>query len=162
NAGLVRTTTDKDGRYRLVGLPKGDDNQIMAWTNDLPHLHARRPVENTPGPDPVTVDFALPRRIPGQGRVTQQSTGQALPAGVVYYCFSDNPNAREIPPLFDGPTGGSTGEDGSFQLVALPGRGVIAVQVAHNDRYLSGVGVEQIKGPRTSMGDLECLDTYPF
>jgi RNA polymerase sigma factor (sigma-70 family) len=161
NAGLVRTTTDKDGRYRLLGLPKGDDNQVVATTNNLPYVPAVRTVENTPGLEPVTVDFVLRRGIWVKGRVTEKGTGKPLQAGVVYYCFSDNPNAKENPPTFDGPTGGRTGEDGSFQLVALSGRGVIAVQVSHNDRYLSGVGIEHIKGPRTQMGDIECLETSP-
>jgi RNA polymerase sigma factor (sigma-70 family) len=162
NAGIVRTTTDKDGRYRLVGLPKGDDNRVMAVGNDLPYLHAVRKVENPPGLEPVTVDFDLRRGVRVKGRVTEKGTGKPLEGGVVYYCFSDNPNAKESPLTFGGASGGSTGEDGSFQLVALPGRGVIAVQVSHNYRYLSGVGVEQIKGRRTDMGGLECLDTYPF
>ena len=28
--GTVRTATDKEGRYRLVGLPKGEGNEIIA------------------------------------------------------------------------------------------------------------------------------------
>jgi RNA polymerase sigma factor (sigma-70 family) len=162
NAGLVRATTDKDGRYRLVGLPKGDDNRLLATANDLPYLHAVRTVENTPGLGPVTVDFELRHGVRVKGRVTEKGTDKPLRASVAYYCFSDNPNAKEIPPTFDGPTGCSTGEDGAFQLVALPGRGVIAVQVSHNDRYLNGVGADRIKGRRIDMGGLECLDTYSF
>src|SRR5262249_43624337 len=42
--GLSRTTTDREGRYRLVGLPKGPGNAIIAeaygrvpQANDLPY-----------------------------------------------------------------------------------------------------------------------------
>src|SRR5207249_486157 len=36
---LVRTTTDAKGRYRLVGMPKGEGNKIMIKPpGDLPYL----------------------------------------------------------------------------------------------------------------------------
>jgi RNA polymerase sigma factor (sigma-70 family) len=164
NAGLVRTTTNKEGRYRLVGLPKGEDNQLLATTNDLPYVSASQKVANTPGLEPVTVDFALPRGIWVQGRVTEKTTGKPLAGGVAYYCFRDNPHSKELPFEFGagGSTGGPNREDGSFRIVALPGRGLIAVQVAHNFRYRCGVGADQIKGPRVKFGDMKCFDTYPF
>jgi hypothetical protein len=163
NGELIRTTTDKDGRYRLVGLPKGEDNQLLATTNDLPYVPAIQKVENTSGLGPVTVDFALQRGIWVQGRVTEKTTGKPLAGGVAYYCFRDNPHSKELPLNFGagGSTGGPNRADGSFRIVALPGRGVIAVQVAHNFRYCSGVGADQIKGPRVMSG-IECFDTYPF
>src|SRR5262249_56878980 len=58
-------------------------------------------------------------------------------------------------------TGCGTREDGSFRVVALPGPGLIAVQVAHNFRYRCGVGADQVKGPRVNTG-IECFDTSPF
>jgi RNA polymerase sigma factor (sigma-70 family) len=162
NAELIQTTTDKEGRYRLVGLPKGEDNQLLATTADVPYVPASQKVENTPGLEPVTVDFALRRGIWVKGRVTEKTTGKPLSGGVGYYCFIDDPHSKELPQVFaGGGTGGPTKEDGSFRLVALPGRGLIAVQVAHNFRYLGGVGADQIKGPRVMLGDMECFHTYP-
>jgi RNA polymerase sigma factor (sigma-70 family) len=157
NQELIRTTTDKDGRYRLVGLPKGEDNQLLATTNDLPYIPAGQKVENTTGLEAVTVDFALRRGIWVKGRVTEKTTGKPLSGGVGYYCFNDNPQsvfARSC-------TGCRTQDDGSFRVVALPGPGLIAVQVAHNNRYRSGVGADQVKGPRVNTG-IECFDTSPF
>jgi hypothetical protein len=163
NSGLIQTTTDKEGRYRLVGLPKGEDNQITATANDLPYLPVRQKIENTPGLGPVTVDFALKRGVWVKGRVTEKTTGKPLRGGVGYYCFNDNPHKREIPLEFSGSAlGGSTRDDGSFQFVIVPGRGLLAVQVSHNDHYLSGVGVEKIKVRRDRMGEVNYLDTYPF
>jgi hypothetical protein len=162
NAGLVRTTTDKEGRYRLIGLPKGEDNQLLATTSDLPYLPASQKVEDTSGLAPVTVDFALKRGVWVQGRVTEKDTGKPLSGGVGYYCFRDNPHSKELPQVFAAnSTGGRTRQDGSFRIVALPGRGLIAVQVAYNRRYLQSVGADQIKGPRVNTG-IECFDTSPF
>ncbi len=157
--GLIQTTTDKDGRYRLVGLPKGDDNQLLAETDKLPYLPQSKRVENTPGLGPVTVDFELKRGIWVKGRVTEKTTGKPLEGGVGYYCFRDNPHHKDIPRLFG--YGRRTLEDGSYQLVVVPGRGLIAVQVSHNNRYLSGVGAEKIKAPHIHPG-IDCFDTHPM
>jgi RNA polymerase sigma factor (sigma-70 family) len=157
NAGLIRTKTDKDGRYRLVGLPKGEDNQLLATTNDFPYIPASQKVENTTGLEPVTVDFALRRGIWVKGRVTEKTTGKPLSGGVGYYCFKNNPHSAFASHL----TRCGTREDGSFRVVALPGPGLIVVQVAHNNRYRSGVGADQVKGRRVNTG-IECFDTSPF
>jgi hypothetical protein len=162
HAGLIRTTTDKDGRYRLVGLPKGEDNQLLAMTDDLPYLPVSRTVVNTAGLGPVTVDFALKRGVWVKGRVTEKTTGKPLSGGVQYFCFRGNPHHKDIPLGFGGGLGGSTRDDGSFRFVVVPGRGLLAVQVRHNDCYVSAVGVEKIKVPRDRMGGAEYLETYPY
>jgi len=161
NAGLIRTTTDKDGRYRLIGLPKGEDNQLLARTDDLPYLPVSKKVENTLGLGPVTVDFTLKRGIWAKGRVTEKGTGKPLVGGIGYYCFRDNPHHKEIPQLFGGGLGGSAQEDGSFRFVVVPGPGLLAVQVADNNRYLNGIGAEKIKVPRDRMGGVKYLETSP-
>ena len=161
HSSLIRTTTDKDGHYRLVGVPKGEDNQLLASIDALPYLPQSKRVENTAGLEPVTVDFDLKRGIWVKGRVTEKTTGKPLDGGVGYYCFRDNPHHKEIPSVLLG-YGCGTREDGSYRVAVVPGRGLISVQVSHNDRYLSGVGAEKIKGPRRKMGEYEGFDTYPF
>jgi Carboxypeptidase regulatory-like domain len=161
--GLVRTTTDKDGRYRLVGLPKGPGNKLIAaggygyWApaNDLPYLAAIREVGDTPGLEPITIDVALKRGVWVKGRILDKATGKPVVGGFDYFCFEDHPLADELPlPL--GCPGGWTQKDGSFRTVALPGRGLIAVR-AYKDDYRMGVGADQIKGPRAGQIWL----TYP-
>jgi RNA polymerase sigma factor (sigma-70 family) len=161
--GLVRTTTDKDGRYRLVGLPKGPGNKLIAsggygyWApaNDLPYLAAIREVGDTPGLEPITIDVALKRGVWVKGRILDKATGKPMVGGFDYFCFEDHPLADELPlPL--GVPGGWTRKDGSFRTVALPGRGLIAVR-AYKDDYRMGVGADQIKGPREG----QIWSTYP-
>jgi RNA polymerase sigma factor (sigma-70 family) len=159
SAGLIKSTTDKDGHYRLIGLPKGDDNQLLATTDELPYLPVSQKVENTPGLGPVTLDFNLKRGIWVKGRVTEKTTGKPLVGGVGYYCFRDNPHRNDIPENLLG-FGRQTRDDGSYQFVVVPGRGLIAVQVSYNNRYLSGVGAEKIKAPRKNIG-IDSFDTYP-
>ncbi len=144
---LIRTTTDKDGRYRLDGLPKGG-RQIMAMTNDRPYLPAIRTVEDTPGLETITFDFTMKRGVWVKGRVFDRATGQPQWANVEYHCFVDNPNANGVGSLHPNQRIKVTRKDGSFQLPVLPGRGVItAFAIAEgSDSYVQGAGADKIKG----------------
>jgi RNA polymerase sigma factor (sigma-70 family) len=161
--GLVRATTDREGRYRLVGLPKGPGNAIVAEAyghlpraGDLPYLAAVRNVGDPLGLEPITVDVALKRGVWVKGRIIDKATGRPVRGGFDCFCFTDRPDAAELPLLGIAPMGW-TQKDGSFRTVALPGRGLIAVR-ADRDEYRMGVGADQIKGPRE--GPL--LMTHPY
>ncbi len=148
---LIRVTTDKDGRYRIVGLPKGPGNQIAATPADLPYLPVVETVQDTPGLEPVAVDFALKRGVWVRGRVTDKATGKPVAAGVEYYTLLDNPHAKGVP--LNDPHWRGTQEDGSFRAIALPGPGILTVR-AHHDRYRMGVGADRIPGHRQENLDL--------
>jgi hypothetical protein len=71
---------------------------------------------------------------------------------VEYFAFAGNPNLREAPGYRDSHSVEvRTGEDGSFTVLALPGRGLIAAKVADREqegRYLMAVGADKIQGRR--------------
>ncbi len=154
--GLIRTTTDENGRYRLVGLPKGSGNKIAARTydtfmprrieaaNERPYLASIKEVGNPLGLEPVTVDFALKRGVWVKGRVTEKETGKPLfAARVEYFCFVDTPNSQLVGRLYPFNMR-HTEEDGSYRLAALPGRGLITARAAQ-DHYIIGVIAEPIQ-----------------
>ncbi len=154
--GFLHAITDKEGRYRLVGLPKGDGSEITARTNvsplpsrneaadKPPYLSMEKKVANPPGLEPVTVDFALKRGVWVKGRVTDQTTGKPLYAQVRYYCFRDNPNSEETDFVRSSNNWRLTHEDGVFRIPVLPGHGLIAV-IANHDHYLRGIGAEKME-----------------
>ncbi len=144
---VIRTATDRDGCYRLDGLTKGS-REIMAMTDDMPYLPALRTVEDPPGLDTVTFDIALKRGVWIKGRVFDKATGEPHWADVEYHCFRSNPNVNEVPAsLPDNRQIKVTRKDGSFQVVALPGRGVIsAFSLDDSDSCITGVGADKIKG----------------
>src|SRR5262249_4419917 len=148
---LIRVTTDQEGRYRLVGLPKGPGNEIAVRSDDLPYLRATAAVPDTPELEPVTVDFALQRGVWVTGRVTDKATGEPVAAGVEYYALVDNPNLKNT--RLNGPNWYGTKDDGSYRALALPGPGLITVLSTH-DRYRMGVGADAVKGPRDPNVDL--------
>jgi RNA polymerase sigma factor (sigma-70 family) len=148
NAGgdsSVRTVTDKDGRYRLVGMPKGVGNLIKAVpAPGQPYLQSEREVADPLGLEPVTVDFALYRGVLVRGRALEKGTGRPVYARVHYLVFRDNPRHAQAPG-FATNLYLETGDDGSFELVAFPGRGLLCAR-GWNDHYRMGVGADKIQG----------------
>ncbi len=140
----VRTTTGADGRYRLIGMPGGPGNVITA--NPAPeqlYLGASAEVPAGTPPDPAAVDFALKRGVAIRGRVVDKATGNPIPAVVEYFVFGDNPHRAEVGQLHGEET--PTLSDGSFELVGLPGRALVAARAA-TDHYLVGQGTASIPG----------------
>ena len=95
------------------------------------------------GPEPATVDFALKRGVAIRGKVSDKATGKPVPAVVEYFVFVDNPHRDEARRLHGGEV--PTRPDGSFELVGLPGRGLVAARAA-KDHYLVGQGADKIAG----------------
>src|SRR5262249_1564256 len=93
----LRTTTDKEGRYRLVGLPKMEGHYL--WVTPAagqPYLPPPRKTAGvSSGLDPLTVNFEMQRGVLIRGRVTDKATGQPVPAVVEYFAFEDNPHYKE-------------------------------------------------------------------
>jgi RNA polymerase sigma factor (sigma-70 family) len=134
---IVRTTTDRDGRFRLTGMPKGQGNKILAIpAADQPYPIIVQDAPDTPGLDPVTVDFDLRRGIWIEGRVTDKLTGQPVQTQVEYFSLYGNPNLSDYPgfiatiPFNFIPTK----DDGTYRIVGLPGSGLVGVY--HEDGYL--------------------------
>src|SRR5262249_44616444 len=121
----LRATTDREGRYRLAGLPRGGGQRLLLEPPaGLPYPAATGGPPAGTGLAPVQVDFALKRGVVIRGRVTDGVTGKPVRATVEYYAFADNPHLREAPDFrASGRVSAATGPDGSFALVGLPGRG---------------------------------------
>jgi hypothetical protein len=123
----------------------------------LPYLPAFASVPDTPGLEPVTVDFALQRGVWVKGRITDKATGKPVATGIEYFSFSDNPNLKGM--RLEDTNWHGTQDDGSFRTVALPGPGIITVR-SNYDRYRMGIGADRIKGRRA--GGVDLLLTAPY
>jgi RNA polymerase sigma factor (sigma-70 family) len=142
----LRAVADREGRYRLTGMPKGEGNVIRAGPPEgEPYLMAVREVADTPGFEPITADFPLKRGVWITGRVLDKATGSPLRAEVQYAVFEDNPHRKDAPALSVDEDVSSNAQDGTFRTVGLPGRGLLAAR-AWGDRYRLGVGADTIKG----------------
>ena len=139
-----------DGRYRLLGLPKGKGNQVIAIpAKGQPYLASGLTIPDTPGLDPVVLDIGLKRGIVIEGRVTDKDTGEPVKAFVEYNAFRDNPHLSEAPGFDEARVWEYSQEpDGTYRVVALPGRGVISAisgrERAVPDRRGAGRGIRTI------------------
>jgi RNA polymerase sigma factor (sigma-70 family) len=148
----LEAVTDTNGRFKLAGL----------WQDRPIGLHALPPKSDSllpsfaavaPGRGPVPVQFELARGVHVQGRLIDRATGRPAQGTILYFAFMNNPHLNDVSEFARGTLGDSTptGEDGAFQLVALPGPGLIAALVAKDrDSFLRGAGSQSIAGRRDS------------
>ncbi len=155
----LRAVADAEGRYRLLGMPKGEGNVIRAGPPDSePYLMSVRSVPDKPGLGPVTVDFQLKRGVWIKGRVIDQATRQPVHAQLQYGVFEDNPHRKEAPGFSVDLYLQTRAADGTFRFPGLPGRGVLAAR-AWGDQYRMAVGADKIKG-READGHFRTYPSY--
>jgi RNA polymerase sigma factor (sigma-70 family) len=142
----LQTVADREGRFRLLGMPKGEGNVIRAGPPEgQPYLMATKEVADTPGLGPVTVDIQLKRGVWIQGRVIDLVTRRPVHASIEYGAFEDNPYRKEVPGWSVDIYLQTRAADGGFRFVGLPGRGLVAAR-AYGDQYRLSVGADKIKG----------------
>jgi protocatechuate 3,4-dioxygenase beta subunit len=137
----IRATTDDQGRYRIVGLPRRKLVALRADPDDGLPLHPiARAFDNTPDAASTQVDFSLPPAVLVRGRVVDRATGRPVAARVEYQPTLENRNVRAIPDRTEAEPR-STDSDGRFAVTALAGPGVVIV-TALGDRFLLADVVE--------------------
>jgi protocatechuate 3,4-dioxygenase beta subunit len=132
------TFTDQEGRYELFGLAKARHYAVTAQPpNGQLYFAAEDGIADTPGLEPLTVDFNLARGMEMRGRVTSQETGKPVKDAVVaYYPLFPNENTKGIPGYPNAPASAAiTTADGSYRLAVLPGPGVIGIIATPRHAY---------------------------
>jgi hypothetical protein len=155
----VQTMTDARGRYRLTGMPKGTDNQIVALPpRDLPYIAVRSAVPDSSGLDPVTINLDLKRGIWVEGKITDKATGKGVSARVEYFALSTNPNLGAYPGFEAANLDrDAASADGSYRVIGLPGPGLVAAR-CDAGRYLRATERDDEFGKEGSEdGDLDTL-----
>ncbi len=150
--GLITATTDAEGRYRLIGLPKGDAHVLSVYPPlDGPYFVTNfLKVSAGPGIAPVRFDIALHAGVFIDGRVTDAKTGGPVRAVIHYYPYLANTHAEAFAnfranAMSANWTGNRyrTDDQGRFRVVGIPGRGIVAVKTfAHS--YQLGVGSDRL------------------
>jgi RNA polymerase sigma factor (sigma-70 family) len=153
----AQATTDQEGRYRLTGLAKRQSYWVAA--GGVPYFNSTRlDVRDTPGLEPVTVDFDLERGIAVRGRLLDKATGNPVRGRVSYVPLADNPHLKDFTefgkPQVLATDPGRVGPDGSFTVVAIPGRGLLCAQADDAGRFAAA----EPDGVKTATGlILECF-----
>jgi RNA polymerase sigma factor (sigma-70 family) len=139
--------TDENGRYRIVGAAKHDQYAVSAGS--APYLNCTRmDIPDTPGLEPLTVDFELDRGVAIKGRLTDKTTGKPVRGYLGFIALADNPNVKNFAELgklqIIASDEAHSKADGSFTVTAIPGPGVLTARADDDDRFLAAE-VEGIK-----------------
>ncbi len=161
----IEATTDVQGRYRLIGLPRAPAYHLaVEQAEGKPYPRVSFQVKaGSPAFEPVTFDVALKRGVLIRGRVTDKATGEPAPGFVHAFTFRNNPAIKEFPGYDDYNNIAyiSIKDDGSYEVVGLPGRNIVACR-SETRRYRGPVGAEKIPGydPQRMTFDTRPLNCY--
>ncbi|QDV51796.1 M56 family metallopeptidase [Gimesia fumaroli] len=146
--GIVHTISDKEGRYRLEGLPIGKNEVICLSPLDQPYLISKFVAETEAGGTPLQKNIELTRGIWVEGRAYDKDTDEPIEGGrVEYFAFSDNPFRKSIKiPLGHHSRRYLLQPDGTYRIPVLPGRGIVTMMADDHMKYQRGSGAEKIKG----------------
>src|SRR5262249_15120308 len=126
------------GHYKIDGV--GKQKEYGAAAGGLAYFNSTKmQIPDTQGLDPLVVDFDLDRGIVIKGHLTDAATGKPVRGRVNYDPPGDNPNRREFrevgKPQLSATDPGRTGDDGSFAILAIPGKGQLAATADDEDAY---------------------------
>jgi RNA polymerase sigma factor (sigma-70 family) len=157
-----RTTTDKEGRFRLTGLPLNpgfggnSSTSLVALPPDgEPYLALIKRLPTDKEPKAASFDFDLPRGVWLEGKVKDKDTGRGVPAQLRYVVFQDPAPAEGVQglpgvsgPYYRDPYGDNTDQDGKFRIIVAADRGLVGASALgeERNRYRMGAGADKIEG----------------
>ncbi len=95
----LKTVSDENGRFRIVGMPKGKGNAVIAVpSDDQPYFMREASIGDPPGIGPVSVEIELHRGIMITGKITDKSTGKPVAGARLHYLpFLENTFVQALP-----------------------------------------------------------------
>ena len=143
----LRAVTDGKGRFRLLGMPRGGGNELaIVPRSEEPYFMRDFRVPDPKGPEPIDLRIPLNKGVWITGVVVDGTTGKPGRGNVTYHPHLFNPLVLQIDQFKDRRTDGYAGlyrtaADGTFRIPALPGRGLVGVEVSGGP-YRQGAGYE--------------------
>ncbi|QDV44539.1 Protease HtpX [Stieleria neptunia] len=166
------TRTDKDGRFRIDGLPAGNGNRLIVHgPKNEPYI----PVEaiasestGMPANRTYKIDFKLKRGIWAEGRAYEAETNEPFQGTIAYYWFRNRDLETTYPGKIRVDVDGQnyTDADGNYRIPVLPTAGVIAFSTGNRDHarmavYPRGYGEFELIKYRNANGGYPYYDTAP-
>jgi RNA polymerase sigma factor (sigma-70 family) len=157
-----RATTDKEGRYRLTGLPLTPEGRPIVPSPSVvvlppegePYLALRKALPADREAKETKFDFDLPRGVWLEGQVKDKATGRGVPAQLQYFAFTEwKLEGRMILPTGEGVQQYrdpfrqlTTDREGKFRILAAAERGMLGATAIGegSNHYRTGVGADKI------------------
>jgi len=144
NTHIVWSITDKDGKYRIEGVPKKKHYGLtVSGMKGLPYFDYTGEFQaDVAGLDPLEKDLAITRGVELTGRVLDKA-GRPVRAEAFYHPHGSNPNAKPSNFGVISSDGWKTKPDGTFYLTVWPGKGVLDIRANDAGKYMA-VDVEKV------------------
>ncbi|MGD9855903.1 MAG: M56 family metallopeptidase, partial [Planctomycetaceae bacterium] len=159
----IHADTDKDGRYRLEGLPLENEEYLYVLPPfETAYLPVGRSVTTHLGDTAVERDFQLKQGIIVRGRAVDDRTGQPLVGPINYFVDAANPSLEDYPQETLRRVGHErrSDADGNFTIPVLPGRGVLTFTPDNHGSYRRGLGASTLTMKAEKAGG-EFYRTHP-
>ena len=130
------TFTDKQGHYEVPGIRKSEQYILNVGYRNPPYINYSKEVGDTPGLEPVTMDFEMERGLTLHIRVTEKGSGKPVRGLVMYALAADNKElSRYTTYPRDALTWDANEKDGTCEQVVLPGQAYIAFRAFKEQNY---------------------------
>jgi beta-lactamase regulating signal transducer with metallopeptidase domain/protocatechuate 3,4-dioxygenase beta subunit len=164
--GFINATTDRDGRYRLEGLPVGRNEFVVLPELESGYVRVAQSAKISASSEPLTKDIKIRRGVILTGRAVDLTTGMGLEGQLNYFAFKTNPafsgedriRLAGVDMQHD-----RSDQDGRFSMTVLPGRGIIGFMADNAGDFPRGAGANNIESNDDSRieGDPELFRTLP-
>lgn len=144
--------SDKEGRYEISGIGKSGQ-YVLSVSGPALVGYWKRVGGDTPGLEPLTVDFDVERGLAIRVRVREKGSGKPVQGRAEYQCRIDNPSLKSYttePRSWDNLS--KTDKEGDCPMVVLPGPGYIAFKAKDGHFARSWLNDEHKVGNHDLMG----------
>jgi RNA polymerase sigma factor (sigma-70 family) len=124
-----RVRSNDRGEFRIEGMNKS--SLYFMTARGTSHFSTVKEVKDTAALDPIKVDFEMERGLPLEGQLRERGSGKPVQGVIEYAARADNEAVKGITGRLQQSTT-STGADGRFRLLVLPGAGYLQVQANEN------------------------------
>jgi RNA polymerase sigma factor (sigma-70 family) len=135
----LHAITDKEGRYELLGLPKGPSYRL-AVRPAAGQLYFQRHItlRDTPGLEPLPGDIDMVQGLTVRGKVVDKATGKPVAGAMVdYHALYANTNVNKLAGTWSPRSEAITNTDGSYVLTVLPGAGFLGIAAPQPEAYMT-------------------------
>jgi RNA polymerase sigma factor (sigma-70 family) len=131
--------TDANGRYRLDGLPTGEQQLVAVPPIESPYCLRWQKAGRKANQQTITANFELYTGVWISGTVSDARTGKPIEAQVLYRPYGFNSEEGKMPGYaprgWGEPVQARCGPDGKFKVLGVPGKGYVLVSASA--RYLT-------------------------
>lgn len=149
-----RGVTDESGHFEILGHPRSKGDYLTINPSDKSFYFSTEfaALTSSSGQAPDRLEFRLRKGILVKGIVRETNSGKPVRAQIGYCPLADNPIVKDYAVNFGmfGVVNPSlrfrSTEDGRFEVLVIPGKGLVFAYARDPVQYAKGYGAEKVEG----------------